>query len=98
MAGSKMESVIIDLTQLESGKIKPSLHQFKELGKSLFATDPLINQISVIGVKRFFYSMAYWEALFNGTVFDVPNLKIQTQGLSTASIKTLLMYTKRLRD
>lgn len=98
MGASERVTVVVNLIPLERLGRKPTVEDMRALGRRLLEGDPIVDAIEVQSESRYFYNDGLWKALFADTVFDVRNLKIKTSGLSNASLRALLLHTKRLQD
>jgi len=91
-----MSKLNVSLVDLELKK-KPSVLDFIEFRKQLVVADNvLITELCIQCNKRYFYTHEHWTALFKDVPFDTRQLKVSTNGMSTASLKTLLIAVKRL--
>jgi hypothetical protein len=97
MNASERVAVVVDLVPLERLGRKPTVKDLQVLGKQLLEGDPIVVGVEVISESRYYYGVDLWQALFGEVVFDSEVLKIKTKGLSTASLRALLLHTKRLK-
>lgn len=98
MNASGRAEVVIDLRPLERLGRKPSVIELQKLGRLVLGGDPIVIGIEVLSESRYFYGADLWKAIFGDTVFDAKVLKIKSTGLSNASLRALLLHTKRLKD